>query len=130
LHIDDATAFLVDFLRRPRSGGYSSYGYEIYLPNVVSAYVSEVEKLPEHLSGVRDGARPRELSPYFYDAAWNLCRRGILRSSVKAFGGQSVGEGEGFSITELGRSWLREQSNGVTIMEPGRLGHAPIDPEA
>jgi hypothetical protein len=44
LHIDDATAFLGDFLRRPRpSSGYSSYGYEIYLPNVVVAYLTEVE---------------------------------------------------------------------------------------
>jgi hypothetical protein len=127
LHIDDATTFLIDFLRHPRAGGYSSYGYEIYLPNVVRAYVSEVEKLPEHLSSIRDGARPRELSPYFYDAAWDLCRRGILRPSVKVFGGQSVGEGEGYSVTELGRSWLKGQTGGTTIIEPGRLGQVFVN---
>jgi hypothetical protein len=122
LHIDDATTFLVDFLRRPRSSAFGSYGYEIYLPNVVVAYVTEIEKLPEHLSSIRDGPRPRELSPYFYDAAWDLCRRGVLRPSVKVFGGQAVGEGEGYSITELGRSWLANHPPGAMIMEPGRLG--------
>jgi hypothetical protein len=123
LHIDDATTFLVDFLRRPHpSGGYSSYGYEIYLPNVVTAYLTEVEKTPEHLSGVRNGTRARDLSPHFYDAAWDLCRRGVLRPSVKLFGGQAVGEGEGYSITELGRSWLEQAPGDAVILEPGRLG--------
>jgi hypothetical protein len=121
LHIDDAANFLVDVLRRPRNSAYGSYGYEVYLPNVLFAYLTEVEKTPDHLSSVRDSGRARELSPIFYDTAWDLCRRGILRPSVKAFGGQSVGEGEGYSITGLGRSWLDEGPSDTLIMEPGRL---------
>jgi hypothetical protein len=55
LHIDDATAFIVDFSRHPRSTAYGSYGYEIYLPNVISAYLTEVEKVHDHLSDTATG---------------------------------------------------------------------------
>ena len=42
MHIDDAAAFLVDFLRKPRPNhGYSTFGYEVYLPRVVVAYLQE-----------------------------------------------------------------------------------------
>ena len=46
----------------------------------------------------------------------------MLRPSVKLFGGQAVGEGEGYSITELGRSWLEQAPSDAVILEPGRLG--------
>src|SRR6185369_14325070 len=51
LHIEDATAFLVDYICGPRpSNGYPTYGYEIYLPNVVASCVVEVERSADHLS--------------------------------------------------------------------------------
>jgi hypothetical protein len=92
LHIDDAMAFLVDYIRHPRrSDGYPSFGYEIYLPNVIAAFILEVEHSSEHLSVIYGGLRSREISPYFYEAAWDLSRRGILRPSVKRLGGESAG---------------------------------------
>lgn len=124
MHIDDATAFLVDYIRQPRgSGGYPSFGYEVYLPNVVAAYLVEIERSTEHHSTIHNGLRSRELSPYFYEAAWDLSRRGILRPSVKQFGGQTAGEGDGYTVTAMGREWATSTA-GTIILEPTRLGKA------
>lgn len=121
--IDDAIAFLVDYMRRPRPGnGYPSFGYEIYLPNVVVAYIVEAERSAEHLSTIYSGARARQLSPSFYEAAWDLSRRGVLRPGVKEFGGQSAGEGEGYTVTSIGRKWLTEAADTFVLLEPTRLG--------
>jgi len=123
MHTDDAIAFIVDFISKPRSsGGYGTYGYEIYLPNVIAAYLMEVEQIPEHLSTLRGGQRARELSPYFLDAAWTLCRQGILRLGVAYLGAQSDAEGSGYSVTSLGRLWIKEKTAIPIIMEPTRLG--------
>jgi hypothetical protein len=124
MHIDDATAFLVDYIRNPRDmGGYSSYGYEIYLPHVVGANLVEVERSTLHHSQLRDSERARELSSVFYEAAWDLSRRGILRPGVKRFGAQSDGGGgDGYCITSVGRSWIKSGATDDVIVEPGRLG--------
>src|SRR6266851_1725423 len=77
----------------------------------------------EHESYLRGGARVRELSPVFYEAAWNLCRRGVLRPGIKALGAQSAGEGDGYSVTSLGRSWIAQGVSAPILDEPTRLGH-------
>jgi hypothetical protein len=52
MHIEDATAFIVEFIARPRAAAaYSDYGYDVYVPNVVAAHLADVEKIFE---GVRD----------------------------------------------------------------------------
>jgi hypothetical protein len=80
MHVDDATAFIIDYLRKPRdTHGYGSYGYEFYLPNVIVAYILEVEHSSEHLSFLYNGQRARELSPVFYEA-WDLSRCPALAS--------------------------------------------------
>jgi hypothetical protein len=125
MHIDDAVAFLVDYMRLPRpSNGYPSFGYEIYLPNVVAAYIVEIEQSTEHLSTLYSGIRSRQLSPFFYEAAWDLSRRGVLRPGVKEFGGQSAGDGEGYSTTTIGREWLASAADTFVLLEPTRLGQA------
>jgi hypothetical protein len=46
MHIEDATAFIVDFLRNPRSphpDDRPNFGYDIWLSNVIVAYLREVE---------------------------------------------------------------------------------------
>jgi hypothetical protein len=126
LHIEDATAFLVDYICGPRpSNGYPTYGYEIYLPNVVASYVVEVERSADHLSTIYGGRRMRELSPVFYEAAWDLSRRGILRPGVKEIGAQSAGgEGEGYCVTTMGRKWLASAAETFVLLDTTRLSHA------
>src|SRR5579871_6528556 len=110
--IDDAMSFLVDYLRTPRkSNGYSAYGYDVFLPNVVMAFIDEIECSTEHPSTLYSGGRSRELSPAFFEAAWELCRRGLLRPGVPHFGAQGEPSGAGYSLTKKGREWLSSLSS-------------------
>jgi hypothetical protein len=64
MNVEDAAAFIIDCIARPRpSAAYSSYGYEVYVPNFITTFLSEVERPPGHESTWRDGPRARELAP-------------------------------------------------------------------
>lgn len=123
MHVDDAMAFLIDYIRQPRSSdGYPSFGYEIYLPNVIAAYLVEIEPSALHHSQLRNSPRAKELSSVFYEAAWDLCRHGVLRPGVKRMGEQSDGGGgDGYCVTVLGRAWVSKGAPAI-VFEPGRLG--------
>jgi hypothetical protein len=118
MHTEDAVAFIVDFAVKPRAAAaYSGHGYDLYLPNVVAAYLAEIEKIPQHL--VRDHPRVRELTPSFFDATWELCRRGILRPGVPNSGNA---DNRGFSVTQHGRSWITSGALLPIVFDITRLG--------
>jgi hypothetical protein len=124
MHVEDAAAFIVDCIAKPRaSAGYSSYGYEVYVPNFIATYLREVERPPGHESTWREGPRARELVPVFSEAAWYLCRRGILRPGVQALNGPGDGgTGHGYTVTELGRDWIAKAARTPILIDPSRLG--------
>lgn len=79
-----------------------------------------------------------EREPYvapFYDAAWELCRRGVLRPAAAVPAGQSaanqIGQrinaapffGDGYSLTAWGREWVgKAASERATLpSDPGRI---------
>jgi hypothetical protein len=63
-----------------------------------------------------------DLSPSFLEAAWYLCRRGILRPGIKKFGAQpDGGTGNGYCVTTLGRRWIEEGAPAVFVANPDRL---------
>jgi len=70
---EDALKSLNSYLRGGTKSEYSSYGYDLYLPNAMR----------EMLKAITGDQRPDALiphvSPLFYAAAWELCRRGVLR---------------------------------------------------
>lgn len=121
--LEDAILFTVTFLRggSSASDGYASYGYELYVPNVVRNYYRETHnrEISEGSSEERLIARP------FLDAAWELCRRGVLRSGVKTLNLQSTHDGSagsGFSVTAFGRVWLDEPAHDTFVpTEPERF---------
>src|SRR5260221_1754435 len=125
IKIDDAIAFIVEFLRTPRpDDGYPKFGYEIYLPMVMVAYVREIEHSTEHVSRLWDSPRAKELSPIFYKAAWELCRRGVLRPGLKSLGEQATADGasgNGYSLTTLGRHWIQQDARSALLAGPDRL---------
>jgi hypothetical protein len=121
--IDEEMAFhiIVRYAREGYKTTYGNYGYEIYLPNLIRDYLKSELKFDEH------GANSfiTSLSPSFYAAAWELCRRGILRPGVMQQGEQATADGSsgnGYSITPRGREWLQQagQYDFVPI-EPGRF---------
>jgi hypothetical protein len=74
MNLEDALNFTISYLRNPPRSGYSSYGYDFYVPHVILAYLNTHENKyydPNH-------HHVSELSPEFYAAAWELCRRGIM----------------------------------------------------
>lgn len=117
---EDAFHFIVRVLREnfiPDMG--SSYGYDVYLPNIVMHYLISVGKR-SHSEAQRDF---RAISPAFMGAAWELARRGVLRPGVKAMGQQATDDGSagsGFSVTPAGRKWLKEA---------GQYDFVPIEPQ-
>jgi hypothetical protein len=98
------------------------YGYDVYLPRVWNLHAIESKMV---LAGDRyalDHVGPR-VSPTFYAAAWELCRRGVLRPGIQNVTGQSDGgSGNGYSITPTGERWLASADPQLHIpTEPSRL---------
>lgn len=59
----------------------------------------------------------------FYDAAWELCRIGVLRPGQNAPMGQGQGavfSGDGYSITDFGHAWLSNPER-RTSGDPSRM---------
>lgn len=121
MHVDDAVQFIIDFLQPPRNfTGYSTIGYDITLQIIVRAYMTEIEHFPEHPQYVQDQRRGRELTTIFSDAAWELCRRGILRPSVRRAGGQGTADGSGYSLTTMGQRWITDRPPEPLLFSPDR----------
>jgi hypothetical protein len=118
---EDALAEIVGFLRSPKDPEVSTYGYDLYLPRVIDKYLlARGVKWGEELTALK-----KEHSPPFYSAAWDLCRRGIIRPGVAVYGHQSTDDGSaggGFSVTTFGRQWLAESDRDDYVpTEPGRF---------
>jgi hypothetical protein len=113
MDLDEAIAILLDLLRNDRA---RNYGYDLYARN--GAEFAARQRYPrEHYLD----APLRELSPIFYEAAWELCRRGIVRPGVRRSGEQAVEEG-GYSLTIAGRAALANlDTTTILIAQPGSL---------
>ncbi len=123
MHIEDAAAFIVDCRRNPRPhDGYSNYGYEVWLPKLIVAYLKEIVRSSERIDP--RGPPSQKYAPVFYDAAWNLCRQGVLRPGVKDSIGAGPANGastDGYSLTAVGRSWIEQGAPDVFLADPDRL---------
>jgi hypothetical protein len=128
--VEDAIQVIVRFMKSGPQGGYSSYGYGVYLPNVMRNYLKE-SGIPEpHTQAVME-SQSDSLWPVFYAAGWELCRRGILRPGIKNYRGQATADGasgNGYSVTPFGEKWLREADGGdYAPVEPGRFAKMLAD---
>jgi hypothetical protein len=123
MHVEDAAKFIIDCIATPRpTAGYSSYGYEVYVPNIIFNFIKEVVRPPEHESTWRDGPCARELAPVFSEAAWELCRRGILRPGIQSLSGQGDGHtGHGYTVTGFGRDWISRAALTPSVFDSSRL---------
>jgi hypothetical protein len=119
---EQAEKFLIRWLRDPgvRKSPYPSYGYDVYLPNVMRDYLVEQGHLIDHVDG-----HLRPISSGFYAAGWELCRRGILRPGIRTYGVQDTPDGSagnGYSITPFGGQWIGESDRDDFVpTEPGRF---------
>jgi hypothetical protein len=105
---EDATKLFINWVRNPQYNSHTSYGYDIYRPSLIRVYLEQ-----KHIDHFEVDKALIKLSPLFYNAAWELCRRGIIRPGVSQYGAQNTPEGSvgnGYSITSFGQSWLEEES--------------------
>lgn len=115
---EDAATYLVTYLR---SETQPTYGYDIWLPNVVEVYAQHGARVSRNSQVPRQWIE--QLSDPFYAAAWDLCRLGVLRPGTQYWQAQSHGDGDGYCITPRGRAWLGEQDTVPFIpTDSGRTG--------
>jgi hypothetical protein len=99
------------------SARMSTYGNDVWIAGIVRSYWT---------SRIDPNALTIEHYLPFYDAAWELCRVGVLRPGPRAsMGYQAAGGGgtyssDGYSITEFGCTWL-EDPDRRTVGDPSRL---------
>lgn len=122
---ENVISYIVNAIRDKESTQYNGYGYELYLPKLIRSWFSERY---QEIGATRDQAERYlpSISVYFYPAAWDLCRRGILRPGVSQHGAQSTDDGNGgngYCITPFGMQWLKESTDDAFVpTEPERFG--------
>lgn len=118
--VDDAIGIIIDLIRT-RQTEIRQYGYDVYLPFVWNNYAIASKMVLAGDPYALDRVGPR-VSGTFYAAAWELCRRGILRPGIRNVTGQSDGGGgNGYSITPTGERWLASADPRLHIpTEPSR----------
>lgn len=97
-------------------------GADLYLPDLVRSYLEpQVARAGNFIAGI--DAIPEAMIIPFYDAAWDLCRLGVLRPGSFAPMGQGHPAmfGDHYVITAFGAGWLKEASQRA-FLDPTRLG--------
>src|SRR5262245_10557800 len=119
MHIEDAQRVLIRWLRKKPASTYPNYGYDICLSNVIIWHAQEAGRREDATQAIP------MLWPTFVAAAWELCRRGILRPGVRRLHDQSTEQGnagEGYSITPFGEQWIAESDRDDFVpTEPQRF---------
>jgi hypothetical protein len=104
---------------RARSAG-STYGYDVYAPTLARKWA-----LAEFDNPTQWDRAARDASGVFFEAAWELCRRGILRPGVRAISEQGVNDGGGYCLTSNGKEWLQGAAEEHFVaLQPGALAAA------
>ena len=121
---EDAFNFIIKCLREGlKRISYSNYGYDLYLTNVMKEYLITIQNV-ESTTKIKN-THMEMISPFFYDAAWILCRRGILRPGVSTWNKQATLEGSagnGYSLTPFGKKWIETADLEEYLpLEPGRF---------
>lgn len=126
LHFEDALNFLITSLAKladpavlqAQTRFQRAQGSDIWIQFAANEYWSARGKPVFNLS--QDEQEP--LVTPFYDAAWTLCRRGVLRPGAAVPAGQTGAQmgqrfnaapfyGDGYSLTAWGREWVRKVSS-------------------
>jgi len=123
LNQEDAIRYIINYLEFKDDQGFATYGYDLYLPNVMRKWCQE------NSSALGASTNPEQhlpaISPYFYEASWELCRMGVLRPGIQNYGKQLTDDGSagnGYSITPFGKQWLAETDRDNFVpTEPGRF---------
>lgn len=116
MKLDEAIAVLVLALKAKTAG---QYGYDLFPKKVAQ---DKAHELYRH-DGDEKNRYAIRIAPVVFDAAWELCRRGIVRPGPREITDQVVEFG--YSLTANGRSWLATADDAQLLLtQPGSLGVA------
>ncbi len=107
ISVDEALNFILRTLKTEGPAKFDRDGFDFWVSDYATKYLEEVQ-------GVRprppiEDQRTYDASPPFFDAAWELSRRGITRPSVRRSFMQWAARystGGGYTLTEIGAAWL------------------------
>ena len=107
ISVDEALNFILRKLKSEGPAKFDRDGFDFWVSDYAARYLEEVE-------GVRprppiEDQRTYDASVPFFDAAWELARRGVLRPSVRNSFMQWAARystGGGYTLTEIGAEWL------------------------
>jgi len=126
MHFDDAFDLLIKYLaavpelkgKNARAGHSHGHAGDLWIPHLVQGYWQSRSELI-----ASENLEDQHFQP-FYDAAWELCRIGVIRPGEFAPRGWATDaglfSGDTFSITRFGRAWLKDASQ-RPIADPARL---------
>lgn len=139
VHSEDALNFLIEMLLAVPGPGLGqakarqtrAQGSDIWI-DLVGAQYWQARSV--NFNSLSQDEKEPHIAP-FYDAAWELCRRGVLRPAAAVPAGQSavnhIGArenaapffGDGYSLTLWGREWIRKAASERAAMpsDPSRL---------
>ena len=132
ISLDEAISLVVEGLRNaPEPDAQNApnqrpYDCDLWVCNVARTWW---QAQPGYVENVN---LPEIESAPFYDAAWELSRRGILRTGPAFALGGHMGNtpGDGYSLTAHGREWIAHYDQpGPFPLDPGRFA-AIITPYA
>lgn len=114
IHQEEVMNFLVESMSK-NPEAFRVYGYDLYVIQAARKFVSEIEKNIDHIASEQ---RVNEISGVFFDVAWGLCQRGIVRPGVRSYHQQATDDGSagnGFSLTSYGRLWLVSEERNLYV---------------
>jgi hypothetical protein len=139
LHIEDALNFLIEQLAKISAAAPANavarqrvaHGSDVWINDVCDKYWQTQGQMVADMA--QDDKEPY-VAP-FYDATWELCRRGVLRPGAAVPAGQTSGNqisqrvpsapffGDGFALTAWGRGWVLAAASERTLMpsDHGRI---------
>src|SRR5258708_22576123 len=129
MHFDDAFDLLIKYLaavpelkgKNARAAHSHGHAGDLWIPHLVQGYWQSRSELI-----ASENLEDHHFQP-FYDAAWELCRIGVIRPGEFAPRGWATDaglfSGDTFSITRFGRAWLKDASQ-RPIADPPRLSEA------
>jgi len=128
IELQDAVNFIVHYLRSDlRERDWARYGhrqYDVYLTFSLRAFFAEHGAGEDQIDVLVSRTSPT-IGSTFMTAAWELCRRGVLRPGMREVRTSPTSDGSGglgFSVTEIGERWLRDSAEqDVVPPTPGRL---------
>lgn len=111
--VEEAVAIAIEYLKSGRS---KEFGYDFYSLKVARDLAwKQSSDSRKHEGLIRD------FYPFFEEAGWVLCQRGVLRPGVSQSNGQAVNNG-GYSLTEAGKKKLGElDPSDLLLFQSGSL---------